>query len=88
MKIRRPAEVPEPKGPVPQPYDKARQAAIEKKKTPYIALECGHQTTWDDDELYSHWRSGKNKFFCESCGKWRARLHKRKARKLPDEPLF
>lgn len=88
MKIRRPGEVPDSKGPAPRPYDRAKEAAIEKAKTPYIELECGDFTTWQDDELYSCWRPAKGKFYCEKCGKWRFRLHKEKAAPLPDVPLF
>jgi hypothetical protein len=76
----------------PPAYDKAREAAIEKQKSVYIPLECGHMTTWELDESYSCWRpakvKGKSKFFCEACGKWHLRLSKRKPAVVPSEPLF
>lgn len=88
MKIRRPGEVPESKGPAPRPYDKAKEAAREKAFSEYFELECHHFTTWRDDELWSHWRPHKYLYWCETCGRWRDRLHKEKATDVPDVPLF
>lgn len=72
----------------PPGYDKAHEAAIEKAKSDYIPLTCGHVTTWDDDQVYSHWRPSPKKHFCDKCGKWVLRLTKRKQDDLPATPLF
>lgn len=78
----------------PHAYDKAkeraREAAEAKRRAAYIPLACGHLTTWDLDELYSAWRPGKRKYYCETCGSWK---EKKKTEvktygSYPDNPLF
>lgn len=87
MKITR-YEAPTPRGPVPHAYDKAREAAIEKAKNQYIHLACKHFTTWESDELYSHWRPNSKVHWCEKCNKWKEREKPPKKEPLPDNPLF
>lgn len=69
-------------------YDMAREAAIEKAKSSYIELVCGHLTTWEADEAYSQWRPKRGLHFCETCGAWHSRLQKAKPNPMPGVPMF
>lgn len=67
----------------------AIRKAIEKQRTAYIHLKCGHTTDWDIDLLYSVFRPlGKLQHFCETCGKWVEGIPPAEKEPLPDEPLF
>jgi len=69
--------------------DIAAEKAIERQRTAYIFLVCGHTTDWDIDLLYSAFRPlGKIQHFCESCGKWVERKPPEVKPNLPDKPLF
>jgi hypothetical protein len=69
-------------------YDKAAEAAIERKRSQYIKLICGHFTTWEDDQRYSFARPSKDKIWCEKCDKWNPVMPREKRIETPDEPLF
>lgn len=88
MKIRRPEDVSPSEGIRPPAYDKARERAIERRKSAYIALMCGHFTTWEEDELYSCWRPAKNRYWCDKCNQWLLLLSKKKRAVVGDVPLF
>jgi len=69
-------------------YDRAKEAAIEKERSRYVKLDCGHMTTWDVDLLYSVWRPNKHVSFCENCGDWKSFAPKPPPVIYPDVPLF
>ena len=69
-------------------YDRAKEAAIEKERSRYVKLNCGHLTTWDTDLFHSLWRPDKNKSYCENCGKWVEFAPKPPPTIYPDVPLF
>lgn len=68
-------------------YDKAAEAAIERKLAQYVPLVCGHLTTWEADELYSVFRPDNRSHFCEICRRWKHRKPNPKY-VIPDDILF
>lgn len=89
MKITRPGDVQSSPGRRPAASRIAQEKARERAITPYVNLECGHKTNWDDQQVYEVFRpKGKAKYFCERCGKWVCHLARKPAAELPPEPMF
>jgi hypothetical protein len=64
------------------------KAAIEKQRSIYILLVCGHFTTVEADLVYSFARPSKDKHWCEICNKWLKRVLKITHKIYPETPLF
>jgi len=65
----------------------ARQASIEKELARYIHLVCGHLTTLQSAQKYSHW-SRRGYVFCERCDNNIAVVKPRARPDYPQEPMF
>lgn len=77
---------------VPESYSgrppAAVKAIIERSRSRYIKLECGHLTDWDTDVFYGHLDPlGPLTHWCEKCDAWIRKVEV-KPTPLPDEPLF
>lgn len=66
----------------------ARQAAIERQRSKYIKLVCGHYQTLEEDERVSHWRPSKGVSYCENCNDWVAIYVPPAVDNTPAEPMF
>lgn len=65
----------------------ARQAAIEKQLSKYLHLSCGHFQSYDTFEVY-RFAAKSGETYCENCERTVKIAYPRKAKPLPETPLF